>query len=216
MLLPRLWSCVVAATVLACGGGGEGTTEPPDPPDPGGNTQVLGSITPNATSVDVPAGTTSQLSFTAYDTQGVPISNPGVATFTSLSPTVVEVDASGLLLGLNAGSAQVRISLTRGTVTKEANVTVRVSGSIPVSVDVVASSNDYLFTPRTVAIARNGSVTWSFGVLEHTVTFQSMPGAPQNIASGYLTTVSRTFPSAGNFSYTCTIHAGMTGLIYVR
>ena len=104
-----------------------------------------------------------------------------------------------------------------GGVTKTVTVTVNVSGTLPAQADVIASSGDYVFTPKNVAIARGGSVTWTFGVLEHTVTFTNTAGAPASISSGgYSAAVSRTFGSAGNFAYTCTIHAGMSGQVVVR
>ena len=104
-----------------------------------------------------------------------------------------------------------------GNATKTATVNVVVTGALPSDANVVASSGDYVFTPNRVAITRGGSVTWTFGGLEHTVTFSQTAGAPASISSGgYSTAVSRTFQTPGNFTYNCTIHAGMSGQVVVR
>lgn len=215
MSLSRLGSFLGVVALAACGGGG-GTTDPPNNNPPPGNTQVLGSITPSVTTLTMGAGTTSTISITAFDVNNAVITSPGTPSYTSTSATIAEVDGQGQVLAISAGSAQIRISLTKGTVTKEATVAVTVSGSLPGSADVVASSSDYIFTPRNVAVIRGGAVTWAFGILEHTVTFNAQAGAPTNITSGYLGAVSRTFSTAGNYNYSCSIHAGMSGQVVVR
>ena len=219
MQVNRLAFLVVTSALFGCGGGGSdygGTTGPPPPPP--GN-QTLGSINTNLTSISLVAGNTQSITVSAYDTQGGVISNPGTPTFSvpAAQLAVAEVDGQGVVLGLSQGTATVTVSLTVGAVTKTATVTVNVSGTLPNSADVVASSGDYTFTPKNVAILRGGSVTWTFGALEHTVTFANTAGAPASINSGgYATTVSRSFTTAGNFSYICTLHPGMSGQVVVR
>ena len=77
----------------------------------------------------------------------------------------------------------------------------------------------FAFSPAGVTIARNGTVTWTneSSTVVHNVTF-STAGAPANInnftsASG---SVSRQFTTAGTYSYQCTNHAGMTGMVKVE
>lgn len=72
------------------------------------------------------------------------------------------------------------------------------------------------FSPASVTIARNGTVTWvnSTGV-SHNVTF-STAGAPANIASHSTGSNARTFATAGTFSFGCTNHPGMTGSVVVE
>jgi plastocyanin len=91
-----------------------------------------------------------------------------------------------------------------------------VTGVLPNNAQVTAGYTDYIFEPRTVVIARDGSVRWTFGTLEHTVTFAPASGAPQSILGSYNAQVDRVFSATGNFSYSCTIHAGMTGTVIVR
>jgi plastocyanin len=152
----------------------------------------------------------------AYDASNQVIANPGTPTFTSSAPTVAEVDGTGTVLAVSAGTAQVTVRLTFGGVSKAAEVPVTVIGALPNDANVVASSSDYVFTPATVVVHRGGSVTWNFGLLEHTVTFSGGTGSPTNITAGYSTSVSRTFATAGDYSYVCTIHSGMGGKVVVR
>jgi plastocyanin len=85
-------------------------------------------------------------------------------------------------------------------------------GSAPVATNSVTVRNDF-FDPVNASIARGTSVTWTWapGASVHNVTFSD--GASQSISSG---TYSRTFPTAGTFNYTCTLHAGMNGSIIVQ
>jgi plastocyanin len=73
------------------------------------------------------------------------------------------------------------------------------------------------FSPQNVTVVQNGTVvwTWASNIAPHNVTF-STAGAPANIpdyTSGIA--VSRTFPTTGTFSYSCTDHVGMTGSVTV-
>ena len=221
MQVNRLTFLVVASALLGCGGGGGsdygGPTNPPPPPPPPGNQQTLGSITTNVSTVNLGAGNTQTITVSAFDTQNALIANPGTPTFSSSQSAIAEVDGQGVVLAISQGTSTVNVSLTVGTVTKTATVAVNVTGTLPSSADVIASSGDYTFTPKNVAIGRGGSVTWTFGGIEHTVTFTSTAGAPASISSGgYSTAISRTFTAAGNFAYICTLHPGMSGQVVVR
>lgn len=220
MQVNRLAFLVVTTALLGCGGGGGddgGTTGPPPPPP--GTSQTLGSISTNVTSLNLVAGGSQTITVSAYDTQGGLIVNPGTPTFAVAaggSSNVAEVDGSGTVLGLFAGAATINVSLTMGSVTRTATVAVTVTGVLPSAATVSTSGGDF-FTPNKVAISQGGSVTWTFGAVEHTVAFTGAAGAPPGISSGgYSTSLSRTFTQAGNFSYICTIHAGMNGQIIVR
>jgi len=214
MRLLRLLTGVLVAASAACGGGsGDGGTTGPPPPN--GNTQTLGSIATSVPSLSLGAGTAATIGVVAYDANNQVIANPGTPTFTSSAPSVAEVDAAGTVLAIAAGSAQVTVRLTVGGVTKTAAVAVTVNGALPNDASVVASSSDYVFTPATVVVHQGGTVTWTFGLLEHTVTFNAA-GAPTNINNGYSASVSRTFTAPGDYSYVCTIHSGMSGKVVVR
>jgi len=75
----------------------------------------------------------------------------------------------------------------------------------------------FSFTPASVTITRGGSVTWSNGNgVAHNVTFAATAGAPANTGNFSSGTVSRTFNTAGGYSYSCTNHPGMTGTVTVQ
>lgn len=210
MKVLRLGCFVVASALLGCGGGDDGTTGPP-----GGNTQVLGSITLSATTLSLAAGNTSGITVVARDTDNGVIASPGSPSFSSTSSTIAEVDGSGNVLAVSAGSATINVSLTRSGVTKTGSVAVTVTGSLPLNAAVEASPSA-LFTPNAVIIRNGGSVTWNFGSLEHTVTFVNVAGVPASIPTSVNSSSSRTFNTNGNFNYSCSIHAGMSGQVVVR
>ena len=212
----------VTACVLACSGGGGGATDPygnnngnnNGPPTGGGNT-ALNSIDLSFTQAGMIAGQVRTITVTARDTQGAIIA--GITPyFTSSDEAVAEVDASGDIVSVHAGSAQINISVTVGTVTKNATASVVVSGSLP-NAGAVTAGTDQTFQPGTLVLAQGSSVTWNFGTLSHTVTFTSAGnGTPASIPESYSTSVVRVFQAKGNFSYICSIHAGMSGEVIVR
>lgn len=201
---------LVLSVVVSMGCGGGGSDGPTNPP---GN-QTLGSITPSVTTLNTTAGSFTTVGITAHDTQNQVINNVSGVVWTSENPSIAEVDGSGQVFAVSAGSTQITASLTRGGITKTANVTVTVTGALPANATVQAG-NDNLFTPRVVAIARNGAVTWTFGSVAHNVTFGGQ-NAPASIDATASTSVPRTFTNNGTFAYQCTIHAGMNGTVYVR
>jgi plastocyanin len=217
MKFTRLACLVATAALVACGGGGGddgGTTGPPPPPPPG-NTQTLGSITTNVSSLNLVAGNSQTITVSALDTQNQVISNPGAPSFTSASATVAEVDGSGSVTALHAGTTNIAVSVTMGSVTRTATVAVTVTGLLPSVASVSTTSGD-VFTPNKVLIGAGGDVAWTFGTTIHNVTFSQAPGAPARISDTYSTTATRKFNTAGNFSYDCTLHPGMSGTVIVR
>jgi plastocyanin len=76
----------------------------------------------------------------------------------------------------------------------------------------------FAFSPASVSITRGGTVTWSNeSTTLHNVTFTTA-GAPANISNFTSTAgaVTRTFATAGTYSYQCTNHAGMNGTVKVE
>ena len=78
---------------------------------------------------------------------------------------------------------------------------------------VTVSNN--VFTPPSLNLSVNGTITWvwSSGGVEHNVTFQDGPTSGNRSSGSY----QRTFPTAGSYPYSCTIHGaqGMTGVVTV-
>ena len=98
-------------------------------------------------------------------------------------------------------------------------------GNAPTSVTVSMSRGDdgygtatFSFSPAAVTVARGGTVTWSNegATATHNVTFAATAGAPTNIGNFPSGTASRTFNTAGTYSYQCTNHSGMSGSVTVQ
>ena len=81
--------------------------------------------------------------------------------------------------------------------------------------NAVAATPALTYSPATITIVPGDSVTWAFGTVAHTVTFDTQ-GAPAEIPSTASASVARVFPQAGTFAYHCTIHPGMTGEVRVQ
>jgi plastocyanin len=60
-------------------------------------------------------------------------------------------------------------------------------------------------------------VTFAFGSVAHNVFFDAGTGAPADIAGTNAgVSVTRVFPTAGVFHFTCHIHPSMTGTVTVQ
>ncbi len=218
-LLRRILTVTAAVLVAGCGGGG--STGPNDNNNNnnnnnGGNTQTLASISTNVPSLTLSAGQSSTILVSARDVNGATITGL-IPSYSSDDVAVADVAGDGTVTGYSAGTAHIEVSVTKGSVTRTATVTVDVSGSLPTAAVVVAGSSYYAFTPDHIAIKAGGTVTWQFGAIEHTVTFQSGgAGTPTSIGASYAQDVQRTFNTPGTFSYACSIHSGMTGQVVVR
>jgi plastocyanin len=212
-LHPRLLlalATVCLATMAACGGGGDGgggTTNPPPP-------ATLDNIVVSPTTVSVSAGSTQAITASGRSAAGATVS--GVSfTFSTSNAAIATVSQAGLVLGISAGTATITVTGTSGSVSKTATVNVSVTGSLPTQVTVVAGAASNDFTPQNVALARGGTVTWTFGALTHNVDFQGAAGAPANIPNTSNASVSRIFGAAGTFAYICTLHSGQNGSVFV-
>ena len=164
-LLHLLLGVSVLATA-ACGGGGDGggTTQPP-----GGNAQTFSTIRLGSTTASIGAGATTSLNPTALDTKGAAISGVGGFTYATSNASVAEVGSGGVILGVGAGTATITVSLTRDGVTASSTATVTVTGVLPSVGTVAAGSADNTFAPATIVVARNATVTFTFGALQHNV-----------------------------------------------
>lgn len=73
------------------------------------------------------------------------------------------------------------------------------------------------FSPQNLTVDAGDEVTFAFGTVGHNVFFDAETGAPADIG-GVNTGVSvtRVFPTAGVYHYTCHIHPGMAGTVTVQ
>lgn len=173
-------------------------------------------LSPNPLTVTM--GSTATMTATPQDARGAAIAGLPAATFTSTDQTKATVSASGVVTPVAVGTARIIASLTAadGTHADTANVTVQAqSFPLTATVDMVGTTS---FNPSTVDIAAGGSVTFRNNTgITHNVTFTSSnpppPAGTGNYSSGSKTI---TFPTAGSYSYECSIHPNMTGTVRVH
>ena len=205
MQIVRVMMVGTLAALAACGGGGG---------DGGGGTApgVFTTLAVAPTTATVLVGGTQTLTATARDQNGATMSGL-TTTFTSGNNAIATVSAAGVVTGVAQGTTTIAVNGTVGTVAKTQSVPVEVT--IPTGTASVAATASNQFTPATVTVTRNGSVTWSFAA-QHNVTFDTQ-GAPAGIPTRDTGTASITFPTAGSFAYHCTIHGqGMSGTVLVQ
>lgn len=170
------------------------------------------TLTPAAPALGI--GATATLAPSARDARNSPISGVTGTTFTTSDRSKALVDAAGVVTAISPGSSTITASLTRDGVTATVNAVVTVSAPAPVASSAsVAAAGNNVFAPATVTIGLGGSVAWTFTV-DHNVLF-SGSGGPADIPTRSTGTVSRQFNSLGTFNYTCSLHAGMNGVVNV-
>ncbi len=199
-------TCVVLLLVAAACSSDDGGTAPPV-------TTTLASITVTPT-LSLQAGAQQTIAAQGIGANGQTMTGV-IFAYTSSSAAIAAVSSAGAVIGLSAGSATITVTGTAAGVSRSATVNVIVSGTLPNAATVTAGANTNVFTPGTVAIARGGTVTWTFGALTHNVEFGGTAGAPTNIPITTNASVSRTFSSAGTFNYLCSLHPGMVGTVIV-
>ena len=85
----------------------------------------------------------------------------------------------------------------------------------PTTPNTVNANPTLDFNPASLTITHGTTVSFVFGNVAHTVTFTSA-GAPANVPATSNATVGVTFPTAGVYTYMCSIHTQMTGTITVQ
>ena len=113
---------------------------------------------------------------------------------------------------LGSGTGDQTATATAPGLTGTPSVTFTTNAAVVTTVQVADNS----FTPATLSgIPLNSTVTWEWqGSNTHNVTFATNP--PANIPNATSGSVSRTFNTAGTFTYQCTNHSGMTGSVTVN
>jgi plastocyanin len=87
----------------------------------------------------------------------------------------------------------------------------------PPVADQVNATASLAFEPPTLTTQVGHTVTFAFGSVGHNVYFDAATGAPADISGvNANTSVTRTFDTAGTFTYTCHIHPGMRGKVVAQ
>jgi len=179
--------------------------------------QRASSVALTGIPTSVTPGAAIQLRAEARDARQQAVAGATGFTFATSDQSVAVVSASGLLTAIAPGTATISSTVTQGGVTVNGSspITVAFGISNPTSATVNATTNR-TFTPPSVLVAPGGTVTWDFASLLHNVTFRGGTGVPASIPNTASAQVSRTFPTAGMFSYDCTLHSGMQGTVVVQ
>ena len=198
-----------AAFLAACGGGGAATAPA------GSGSAVFTTLDLAPVNPALPVGASLNLTVTARDQDGQPISGLGTPSFASSATGIASVSASGLVTGIAPGTATITGTLTSGGVTHSGSAVVTVSASASGGITITTPGTT--FSPQSVTIAVGDTVTWQFSGATHNVTFNGAapPGGNiQDMSPG--SAASRVFTSAGTYDYECTRHTGMTGRVTVQ
>lgn len=88
------------------------------------------------------------------------------------------------------------------------------SNTAPTQTNAV-SVGDNFFSPSAIQVSPGTTVTWTWpsGTSTHNVTFSDGTTSGDKSAGSVFT---RTFNSAGTFTYVCTLHGGMNGSVLVK
>jgi len=197
---------VLMVLASACGGGDGGSG-----PEPRVLTTL--ELTPMTAGLfTVAPGNTVPLTVVPKDQDGQVMTGVGLPAFSTSNAAIATVDGNGVVAAVAPGTAEISAALTAGTETEAATMQVTVQEAAA-SASVTAPSLEYI--PAAVDVRAGGEVTWTAGLVDHTVTFTT-PGAPADIPFLQESSASRTFPTNGSFTYRCTIHPGMTGIVNVH
>jgi plastocyanin len=225
----RRIALAITMTLAACGGGGAAPLT-----GGGGETdRQLASFAISHPKGAVTVGDTMIMEVAARDAAGQPLTG-AQPQFTSSDAAVASVDAAGVVRGLKAGASTITGSLTMGGITRTATYGIAVLAAAapppttppttpppttppttpPPATPSTATVQgvEDAFSPRAVTIAAGGTVTWTMVDEEHDVTWTGAAPTGGNIGRiDRGQSVSRTFPSAGTFAYTCARHDGKHG-----
>jgi plastocyanin len=203
---PGSLALALVVTALAACKGGDSTS-------PG--TLVLSAVRLFAPKGTIMVGETVQLTASPKDQNGDPYN--ATVTWTSSSSGVATVSATGLVTGLAVGAAT--ITAASGSVSSTPLVVnvIAAGGTYPLTAEVYMPGN--IYSPFVTDIARTAMVTFYFPADPdgHNVIFRKgTPGTPADIDILKSTTRTLQFNTVGTFSYDCTVHPGMTGIVVVH
>jgi len=91
------------------------------------------------------------------------------------------------------------------------------SPNTPPVADQVNATASLVFDPSALNTTVGHTVTFKFGSVGHNIYFDAATGAPADIPGvNSNTSVTRTFDTAGTYTYSCHIHPFMQGQVVVK
>lgn len=203
---------VLVGLVAACG-----TTEPEQMEQPAALSAVSGNGQTADAGQDLPDPLVVQVTQSGAGVSGQTVSWSVIGGGGAVSAASTTTDNAGMAsvtwtMGPAAGGNTVEASAAGLTGSPVSFSGTSVLATPPPNTAAVTVS-DFAFTPPTSPLAVGGTVTWTWnGAAQHNVTFASANSATQTGG-----TYQQTFPTAGSFTYQCTIHPGsMNGTIVVQ
>jgi plastocyanin len=180
-----------------------------------GQAQVFTSVALTPSSASLLTGDTLALAATPLDQNGVPIGGLPAPSFITSNAAVAAVSPTGRVTAVSVGVDTITATITSGGTTHAAIAVISVTA--PVAGATVTTPN-LTFAPATVTILVGQTVTWQFSGATHNVTWLPGPvptgGDIPDQAVG--STVQRSFPTTGVYTYECTRHNNMTGTVVVQ
>ena len=196
-------------SLVACGGGGDGGGTNPPPSD------VVSTVSLSRSTATMRPAEAVTVTATPRNANGTAVSGKTVSWTVTQTGTIVNIAPSGASVQITAaavGTAQVTATVDG----KTASIAVVVTNqAFPSTADVTVSNN--AFTPDAVDVATGATVTWSWNSAgtEHNVNFTG-PASVSAIPSRSTGNESRSFNTAGSYSYSCSLHSGMNGTVTVH
>jgi plastocyanin len=183
---------------------------PPAPP-PAGN--AVAAFALNPATVTLAPGGTAALEPVATNAAGARVTPLPQVAWSVQDGGKASISA-GVVTAIAAGATTVTASFTADgrTWTASANVIVTAPAPPVAPTNATVQGVEDAFSPASVTITPGGTVTWSMVDEEHDVTFTG--AAPPGGSIGRIDDdepVSRTFPTAGTYAYTCNRHDGEHG-----
>ncbi|HEX8359236.1 MAG TPA: Ig-like domain-containing protein [Longimicrobium sp.] len=208
-------SAIITATLTAGGATRTATVSVTVTPRPAAFTTLA------LTGGTVAVGATLPLTATALDQNGQPMTGLPAPSFVTSDASRATVSGAGVVTGVAAGTATITASLTAGGVTRTATATVNVTATPQGGGGGSATVRglEHAFSPSSVTITPGGTVTWTMVDDEHDVTWTGAAPPQGNIPKmDEGDSVTRTFPTAGTYTYRCARHENHdeTGTVVVQ
>jgi plastocyanin len=183
---------------------------PTAPPPPN---NAIAAFTLSPATVTLAPGGTAPLEPVATNAAGARVTPLPAVAWSVQDLAKVRISA-GVVTAVAAGATTVTATFTADgkTWTASANVIVTAPSTPTAPSSATVQGVDDAFSPSAVTIATGGTVTWTMVDEEHDVTWTGAAPTGGNIGRmDRGRSVSRTFPNAGSYAYTCSRHDGKHG-----